>query len=166
MNKFDTLFLDRDGVINVKIKGGYVTTPNELEFMPGALLAIHKLTQIFKRIIIITNQQCIGKGIITNTELLNLHDYMLNEVRKNKGNIDKIYYCPHLISDKCQCRKPKAGMIVKALQEFPNIDVKYSYLIGDSDSDIAAGYSQGINTVKVDSKYTLFSWYSDLIRFI
>ena len=166
MKKFDTLFLDRDGVINVKIKKGYITTSNDLEFMPNALLAIHKLTQIFNRIIVVTNQQCIGKGIITNVELLNIHTHMLDEVRKHKGNIDKIYYCPHLASDKCQCRKPKPGMIIKALEEFPEIDINHSYLIGDSDSDIEAGESQGLTSIKVDNEYTLFFWYSDLIRLI
>lgn len=166
MNKFDTLFLDRDGVINRKIEHNYVLKFSDFIFMPGALIAIKKLTSIFNRILVVTNQQCVGKGLITEYELEEIHKKMMNEIESEGGKIDKIYFCPCLESEDCECRKPKAGMIIEALQDFSNIDLDRSYLVGDSDSDIAAGNSQGLNTIKVDNDYTLFSWYNDLSRLI
>ena len=166
INQFDTLFLDRDGVINVKLKGDYVTTFSDFEFMPGALLAIHKLSSIFKRILIVTNQQGIAKRIMTEKDLHILHKHMLDAIKKVGGKIDNIYYCPHLASENCDCRKPKAGMIIKALQDFPDIDIEFSYLIGDSDSDIEVGKKQKLHTIKVDNKYTLSKWCEDLLTVI
>lgn len=163
MNKFDTLFLDRDGVINRKIENNYVLSFSDFIFIPGSLIAISKLTSIFKRILIITNQQCIGKGLITVHELDRIHKKMIIEIENNGGKIDKIYFCPCLASENCECRKPKPGMIEKALQDFPMINIDNSYLVGDSKTDIEAGESQGLNTIKVDNEYTLFSWCSDLI---
>ena len=82
MHSFDTLFLDRDGVINVKLDERYVQDPSEFEFMPGAEKAIALLSTIFKRILIVTNQQGIGKGIMTENDLNFLHDYMISELVK------------------------------------------------------------------------------------
>ena len=157
MHRFDTLFLDRDGVINKKLDG-YVCDFESFKFMPGALKAISKLSKIFKRIFIVTNQQCIGKKILTHDKLSDIHNQMLSEIINHSGVITKIYYCPHLIIESCNCRKPKAGMIQQALFDFPEINVENSYLIGDSDSDIEAGNSMNLSTIKVDNKYTLASW--------
>ena len=103
MHSFDTLFLDRDGVINVKLDERYVQNPSEFEFMPGAEKSIALLSTIFKRILIVTNQQGIGKGLMTENDLNFLHDYMLTVLAKSEGRIDKIYFCPHLVSEKCGC---------------------------------------------------------------
>tara|TARA_B110000003_G_scaffold201989_1_gene200632 strand:+ start:395 stop:895 length:501 start_codon:yes stop_codon:yes gene_type:complete len=157
MHRFDTLFLDRDGVINKKLDG-YVCDFESFKFMPDALNAISKLSKIFKRIFIVTNQQCIGKKILTPDKLSDIHNQMLSEIINHSGVITKIYYCPHLIIESCNCRKPKAGMIQQALLDFPEINIENSYLIGDSDSDIEAGNSMNLSTVKVDNKYTLASW--------
>jgi D-glycero-D-manno-heptose 1,7-bisphosphate phosphatase len=134
--------------------------------MPGALFAIHKLSSIFKRILIVTNQQGIAKKVMTEQDLAHLHEEMLVEIEQVGGRIDRIYYCPHLASENCDCRKPKAGMIIKALQDFPDIDIKFSYLIGDSDSDIEVGKKQHLHTIKVDNKYTLSKWCEDLLTVI
>ena len=82
MYKLDTLFLDRDGVINVKLEGRYVRNTDEFEFMPGAELAIAHFSKIFKRILIVTNQQGIAKGIMSDKDLGVLHNYMLFELKK------------------------------------------------------------------------------------
>ena len=129
---FDTLFLDRDGVINVKIDNEYIVKYSDFEFIPGVLSAIQKLSSIFKRIIIVTNQQGIGKKLMTEQDLLYLHEKMLIEIEQVGGKIDRIYYCPHLASANCECRKPKSGMIIQAIEDFPSIDSEFSYLIGDS----------------------------------
>ena len=162
MHKLDTLFLDRDGVINVKLDGQYVKNTDEFEFIKGAQVAISKLSNIFNRIIVVTNQQGIAKRIMSDKDLDALHEYMLLELEKNGGVIDKIYYCPHLSSENCNCRKPKPGMIQQALIDFPEIKLAHSYLIGDSDTDILAGNSMGLISVKVDDEYTLSKWCSEL----
>ena len=162
----DTLFLDRDGVINVKLDGCYVKHPDEFEFMIGAELAIAKLSKIFNRILIVTNQQGIAKGIMSEKDLDVLHNYMLFELKSKGGIIDKVYYCPHLAIEGCNCRKPKPGMIQQAIIDFPEIKVEDSYLIGDSVTDILAGSKMGLMTVNVDSEYTLSKWCDELLSFI
>ena len=157
-SNFDSLFLDRDGVINKKLEGRYVSRWEEFEFMPNALQAVNILSKLFKRIFIVTNQQGIGKGIMSQNDLLFLHQRMIKEVEKAGGKIDKIYFCPHLEKDNCNCRKPKTGMIEKAILDFPEIEVKNAYLIGDSPSDIQVGKLAGLYTVKVDDKFTLYDW--------
>ena len=166
MHKLDTLFLDRDGVINIKLDGQYVKNTDEFEFMIGAEMAISKLSKIFNRILIVTNQQGIAKGIMSDKDLGVLHDYMLFELKKNGGVIDKIYYCPHLAAENCSCRKPNPGMIQQAIIDFPEIKVEDSYLIGDSDTDILAGNKTGLITVKVDNEYTLLKWCNELLSVI
>jgi D-glycero-D-manno-heptose 1,7-bisphosphate phosphatase len=166
MPNFDTLFLDRDGVINKKLEGKYVRNFSEFEFMPGALDSISKLSNLFNRILIVTNQQGIAKGIMSEADLNILHTQMQERIEKLGGKINKIYYCPHLQDMHCICRKPKSGMIEQAIIDFPEISIKNSYLIGDSDSDIKAGKKMNLNTVKVDNDYTLAKWTTDLLRVI
>jgi len=166
MHKLDTLFLDRDGVINVKLDGRYVKNTDEFDFMKGSEIAISKLSKIFNRILIVTNQQGIAKGIMSDKDLDVLHEYMLFELKKNGGIIQKIYYCPHLAAESCNCRKPNPGMIQQAIIDFPEIKVEYSYLIGDSDTDILAGNKMGLITVKVDNEYTLLKWCDELLSVI
>ena len=163
MHKIDTLFLDRDGVINVKLDGRYIKNTDEFEFMIGAETAISKLSKIFNRILIVTNQQGLAKGIMSEKDLGFLHDYMLIELKKHGGAIDKVYYCPHLASERCSCRKPNPGMIQQAIIDFPEIKIEDSYLIGDSDTDILAGNKMGLITVKVDNEYTLSKWCDELL---
>ena len=166
MHKLDTLFLDRDGVINVKLDGQYVKNTDEFDFIKGSEMAISKLSKIFNRILIVTNQQGIAKGIMSDNDLDVLHEYMLFEIKKNGGEIDKIYYCPHLATESCNCRKPNPGLIQQAMIDFPEIKLEQSYLIGDSDTDIIAGNKMGLITVKVDNEYTLSKWCDELFSVI
>jgi len=163
MHNLDTLFLDRDGVINKKLEGRYVCDFSEFEFMIGAIDAISKLTNKFNRIVIVTNQQGIGKGIMSAADLKALHAKMEELIEKSGGKINKIYHCPHLEESDCTCRKPEPGMIEHALLDFPKIVIENSYLIGDSDSDIEAGRRMNLNTVKVDNEHTLAKWTSELL---
>ena len=155
---YDTLFLDRDGVINQKLEGRYVTNFNEFVFVKNSDLAIRKLHKIFKRILIVTNQQGIGKGIMTENDLNLLHLQMQRKLNPDFDLIDKIYFCPCLEGDSCNCRKPKTGMLEEAKLDFPEIIIKNSFLIGDSKSDIEAGNKFGLKTIKVNETYTLNNW--------
>jgi D-glycero-D-manno-heptose 1,7-bisphosphate phosphatase len=92
-----------------------------------------------------------------------LHNQMCDQINFFKGSINKIYYCSHLISENCSCRKPNTGMIKQAIIDFPEINIEESYLIGDSVSDITAGRSMGLISVKVDQEYTLKKWTEELM---
>jgi histidinol-phosphate phosphatase family protein len=155
---FDTLFLDRDGVINKKLEQRYVTNFDEFVFIKNSDIAIRKLHKIFKRILIVTNQQGIGKGIMTEDDLNLLHLQMQKKLSVDFDLIDKIYFCPCLEVDNCNCRKPKTGMLENAKLDFPDMKIEDSFLVGDSDSDIIAGKKFGLSTIKVSSEFTLFDW--------
>lgn len=155
---FDTLFLDRDGVINKKLEQRYVTNFDEFVFVKNSDIAIRKLHKIFKRILIVTNQQGIGKGIMTEDDLNLLHLQMQRKLSVDFDLIDKIYFCPCLETDNCNCRKPKIGMLENAKLDFPDMKIEDSFLVGDSDSDIIAGKKFGLTTIKVSSEFTLFDW--------
>lgn len=142
-----TLFLDRDGVINRKIENDYVKSLSEFDLLPGVLEAFYRFDQRFYKIIVVTNQQGIGKGLMTHENLHWIHNFLIEEVRKSNGELDAIFYCPHLQSDECLCRKPAPGMALQAKENFKNIDFSKSIIIGDSFSDMEFGRSLGMKTV-------------------
>ena len=149
INKDWTLFLDRDGVINVRIVDGYVTKIDEFEFLPNVLDAFKIFNEKVARIIIVTNQQGVGKGIMKNEDVENVHLYMIQQVTNNGGRIDKVYFCPQLKSVADNYRKPNPQMAYFAKNEFPDIDLEKSVMIGDMDSDIEFGKNAGMKTVFV-----------------
>lgn len=150
IDKSWTLFLDRDGVINKQIKNGYVTSINDFEFIEGALESIPVLNNHFGRVVIVTNQQCIDKGILNKEELNNIHDFMLTEIKKQGGRIDKIYFAPQLATENSEMRKPKTGMAIKAKEDFDEINFKKSIIVGDSLTDMQLGEKMGMKTVFIN----------------
>lgn len=144
-----TLFLDRDGVINNRIWGGYVTKPDEYEFLPGVLDSIAFFSSVFGKIIIVTNQQGVGKGIMTEENLATVHRYMIDEIYNAGGKIDGIYYCSDLAEIKDSCRKPSIKMAQNAVSDFPEIELTKSIMVGDSQTDIEFGRNAGMNTILV-----------------
>jgi D-glycero-D-manno-heptose 1,7-bisphosphate phosphatase len=147
-----TLFLDRDGVINERLVGDYVKSWNEFEFSEGVLEALRILSSKFQTIVIVTNQQGVGKGKMTMQDVADVHQKMIGEIKKNGGRIDKIYVCPDLKHNNPKCRKPETGMGEQAQRDFPNIDFSKSIILGDSASDIAFGKRLGMKTVFVKTK--------------
>ncbi|WP_232539154.1 D-glycero-alpha-D-manno-heptose-1,7-bisphosphate 7-phosphatase [Chitinophaga tropicalis] len=145
-----TLFLDRDGVINNEIKNGYVLSWDMFRFEDGVLTALPVLAQRFSRIILTTNQRCIGKGLLTEQGLEEIHHNMLSIIREQGGRIDKIYYCPDVNNDS-PCRKPQPGMALQAQADFPQIDFSRSVMVGNTLSDMKFGKSQGMTTVFIPS---------------
>lgn len=152
-----TLFLDRDGVINRKLDNDYVKSISEFEFLPGVLKSLFKLSKQFHKIVIVTNQQCIGKGIIDEGKLNEIHEFMLSEILKVGGRIDKIYFAPQLASENSIFRKPNIGMALKAKEDFPTIDFNKSILVGDSVSDIEMGKRVGMKTVFISKNNSEFA---------
>jgi len=151
MNK--AIFLDRDGVINEK-RNDYVKSLEELNIFPFVATAIKKLHSLNFLVIVITNQSAVNRGLISHKKLSEIHNTIQNHMMKNNTSIDAFYYCPHKPDENCNCRKPKSGLLLKAIQAF-NIDPALSWMIGDSDSDIIAGKSVGANTAKIEKEKNL-----------
>jgi histidinol-phosphate phosphatase family protein len=148
------LFLDRDGVINKRIVDGYVTHPDEFIFEEKALEAIKILSNIFKYVVIVTNQQGIGKGIFTQEELELVHKKMLADISKNEGRIDAVFFAPQLASENHADRKPGTGMPSKAKIKFPLINLLHSVMVGDSKSDMQMGRAIGTTNILIsESSY-------------
>ncbi len=151
IDKSWTLFLDRDGVINERVVGDYIKNVEDFHFIPGALEAIVDMSLRFGRVVVVTNQQGIGKGLMTPGNLEEIHRYMCAEIERFGGRIDAVYHAPNLAQENSPMRKPDTGMAFLAKQDFPEINFKRSVMIGDSDSDIAFGESLGMITVKLDA---------------
>jgi histidinol-phosphate phosphatase family protein len=144
-----SLFLDRDGVINCNQNQLYVRNESEFKFLPGVPEAIKNLSQLFGRIFIVTNQQGIGKGLYTESDLERIHQKMLNKIKLSGGRIDSIYFCPNLASENSKMRKPEIGMALKAKKDFPEVDFQKSVMVGDSVSDMEFGKRLGMYLVWV-----------------
>lgn len=164
IDKSWTLFLDRDGVINKKLDNDYVKNISEFEFLPGAISAISELNKYFGITVVVTNQQGIGKKLMTERDLMGIHDFMLEELEKNNAHINAVYHCPELAQNDPSCRKPKTGMGLFAKKDFPEIDFKKSIIAGDSMSDMEFGKNLGMNTCLISSQDSLENdKYIDLI---
>ncbi|MEZ4774408.1 MAG: HAD family hydrolase [Bacteroidia bacterium] len=148
-----TLFIDRDGVINQKRDDDYVKTWEEFIFIPGSLEGLKYLKDHFSRMIIVTNQRGVGRKMMTEATLLEIHSQMMDEIQAAGGRIDRIYYCPNLEeNDHEGCRKPKPGMALKAKADFPEIDLSRSLMIGDAISDMKFGRNAGTKTAWVSDQ--------------
>ncbi len=141
MNPITTVFLDRDGVIN-EDSPDYITSWAAFHFIPGSLDAIARLTGAGIRVIVITNQSAVGRGMLDPAELESMHRRMREAVAGSGGRITDIFYCPHLPGNGCDCRKPKPGMILAARKRY-GIDLDEAVMVGDSAKDILAGKAAG-----------------------
>jgi D-glycero-D-manno-heptose 1,7-bisphosphate phosphatase len=136
-------FLDRDGVINRKAQGtGYVTRWEEMHLFPDVARAIALLNRADFRVIVVTNQRCVAKGLIAAGALEAMHHRMCEELAAKGARIDEIYYCPHEECPPCFCRKPAPGMLLAAARAH-DIDLTASWMIGDSEIDVQAGRNAG-----------------------
>lgn len=142
-------FLDRDGVINQKAQqGNYVTRWEDFHLLPGVIEGIALLNKAGLPVIVVTNQRCVAKGLLTEAELCELHRRMSDEIADAGARIDAVYSCPHELEPACRCRKPAPGMLLDAAQSY-GLDLKASWMIGDSDIDIEAGKRAGCRTVRL-----------------
>lgn len=148
INNYQTLFLDRDGVLNHQKEGSYIFTWDEFVFYDGVLKAMQLFASQFKYIFIVTNQRGVGKGLMTEKELQQIHHNMQISIELAGGRIDGIYYCPELESP---CRKPEPGMALQAQKDFPAIDFSKSIMVGNSMSDMEFGRNIGATTVFIAS---------------
>lgn len=147
IDKTWTLFLDRDGVINERLIDDYVKQLNELKIIDKVPAAIDTFTRLFGRIVVVTNQQGIGKGMMTAEDLDIVHGFIEEVIKSAGGRIDRFYFAPQLKSENSIDRKPGIGMGLKAKDDFPEINFEKSIMVGDSESDIEFGMKLGMKTV-------------------
>ena len=159
IDKSWTLFLDRDGVINVRLVDEYVTKWDDFKLIKGSLEAISLFSEFFGTIVVITNQAGIGKGLMAESALEEIHNKFLADVEKAGGRIDQIYFCPSP-DNKHPDRKPNIGMALRAKADFPHIDFAHSVMVGDSKSDMAVGHQLGMLKVFIEGKHEVPSVFS------
>lgn len=161
--KQKAVFLDRDGVINVY--KGFIRNINEFELLQGTAKAIRMLNNSGYLVIVVTNQPVVARGEITRDQLDEIHNKMETLLGLEGAYIDGLYFCPHHphrgydgevveLKKECECRKPKPGMLLNAARDF-NIDLKASWMVGDSENDIKAGLAAGCKTALVNGAGTL-----------
>ncbi len=149
LNKIDktwTLFLDRDGVINHEKKDEYVNTWNEFIFYDGVLEAFKIFRQQFNRVILITNQRGVSKGITRLDDLYEIHHNMKAAVAEAGGYIDEIYFCTDM-DNSSPNRKPQPGMGLQAVSKFADIDLQKAIMVGNKISDMEFGRNLGVHTI-------------------
>ena len=150
LDKTWTLFLDRDGVININKDDSYVFNRKEFIFKEGSLEAISRLSHLFGKIIVVTNQRGVGKGLMTVEDLEDIHVYMRDKIERISGRIDDIFYCTST-DDTHPDRKPSPGMAFRAKEKYPDIDFSKSIMIGDKAADMQWGRNVGSLTVLINS---------------
>jgi D-glycero-D-manno-heptose 1,7-bisphosphate phosphatase len=146
------VFLDRDGVINVD-RRDYVKSWAEFKFLPRVFEALRILKKNNLRVVVVTNQSAVGRGLMSVSTLREIHEKMLRAIEKRGGRIEAIYYCPHRPDENCRCRKPKPGMVLRAKKDL-KIDLSLSYLVGDSRKDVELAQSVGAKCVRITEKST------------
>ena len=135
-------FLDRDGVINKDTE--YLYKINDFEFTQGCVAGLKRLTDKGYLLIVVTNQSGIGRGYYSEQSYQALTAWYLNELLEQGVSIQAVYHCPHSPESECDCRKPKAGLFLQALKQYPDIDFSQSLMVGDKLSDLKAAFSMGI----------------------
>lgn len=146
-----TLFLDRDGVINERNFEGYITSVADFKFLPQVKEGLKKLSKQFSRIIVVTNQQGIGKGTMSETTLNEIHQFMKASLKSVDVDIDQVFFAGNLRGARVDRRKPNGAMALEAKEMFPDIDFSKSIMVGDTGSDIEFGMNLGMKTVLIDS---------------
>jgi histidinol-phosphate phosphatase family protein len=143
------VFLDRDGVINQRPpEGEYITRWEDFHILPGVAKGIALLNHAGFSVIVVTNQRCVARAQITEADLQKMHEQMTDVLARAGAKIDATFYCPHEIEPPCDCRKPAPGMLLSAARS-RGIDLRTSWMIGDSDNDVEAGVNAGCKTARV-----------------
>jgi len=144
------VLLDRDGVINQRIVGGYVTSWENFVFLPGALEGLRLLTTKNYQVIVVSNQAGVGKGLMSAEDLAGITGRFVQEVEARGGRIRSVYYCTHRAEENCTCRKPRPGLLLKAQAEH-HFNFEDTFLIGDSESDLLAAQAVGCPAIMVSN---------------
>jgi D-glycero-D-manno-heptose 1,7-bisphosphate phosphatase len=146
------VFLDRDGVLNRKMpEGVYVAEWAQFAWLPGAVEAVARMKRAGLTVIVVSNQRGIALGRVTTMQVERVHEKMQDHLARNDARLDAIYYCPHDYGE-CHCRKPDTGLFEQAFQRFPQANAGNSVVIGDSLSDIQAGWRLDMKTIFIQGE--------------
>jgi len=143
------VFLDRDGVINHCETGCFVTSVSELRLFPCAARSVRALNEAGFEVIVVSNQSGIARGLYGFAELEQITAEIKRRMKSEGARVLDFFYCPHADADECACRKPKPGLLQKAIEKYPRIDLDASFLVGDSLRDLQAGIAVGVRTILV-----------------
>ena len=147
-----TVFLDRDGILNEKMpEHRYVTRWEEFRLLPGVPEALRRLNEAGLRVVVVSNQRGIAKGLYTTADLEAMHAQFQRLLGREGARIDGFFICPHE-ENECNCRKPLTGLFGQAVARFPEITAATSVIIGDSASDVEFGRRLGMKTILVDAR--------------
>jgi D-glycero-D-manno-heptose 1,7-bisphosphate phosphatase len=139
---YPALFLDRDGVI-IENRSNYVRSWNDVEIFPQALEALSCIYHSPYKIVIVTNQSAVGRGLVNIQEVHHINNRLMSEIQQAGGRVDGVFICPHAPQDNCDCRKPRPGLLLAASTSL-SLDLQCSIMIGDAFSDLLAGSAAGI----------------------
>ena len=156
------IFLDRDGVINQERKD-YVKKLDEFRILDKTSDAINIIKNRGFLVIIITNQSAISRKLLSVETLNKIHEKLQSYLEKYGTSFDGVYFCPHMPSENCECRKPKPGLIVQAVTDF-QIDLSQSYMIGNSETDVQAATNAGCKGILLKENQTLLETVVDLFE--
>jgi histidinol-phosphate phosphatase family protein len=157
------VILDRDGVLNRRPpRAQYVTTPEEFDWLPGALQALALLKEAGYLVAVVSNQAGIGRGAMTEADLVEVNARMSTEAAEAGGRIDALYHCPHDWDEGCECRKPAPGMLFQAQHDL-DLDLTRTPFIGDDERDGQAAAAAGEPFVMVTERVSLLDAVSDLV---
>jgi histidinol-phosphate phosphatase family protein len=138
------VFLDRDGTLIDDV--GYISDPEDVRLVPGAADALRALRDAGFRLVVVSNQSGLGRGLVTQEQADAVHERFVQELEGAGARIDAAYYCPHTPEDGCACRKPQPGLLLDAAREL-DLDLEQSFMVGNSDVDVAAGEAAGVRAV-------------------
>lgn len=141
------VFLDRDGVI-IENRQDYVKSWGEVSFIPGALEALYYLSLSEHVLVLVTNQSAVGRGIISLKQAMEINYQVIAEIEAHGGRVDGCYVCPHHPDQKCDCRKPAPGMLLRAAKQL-KVDLRHSYVVGDAVTDMQAAWAAGAQGIMV-----------------
>ena len=149
-NSQRTVFLDRDGTI-IKEKD-FIKDPQEIEFISGSIQAIKILKNLGYKIIVVSNQSGVGRGILTEEMVKKVNHFFMRKLAEKDAPVDAIYYCPHHPDQNCDCRKPETGMLKKAAKDH-KLNLEDAVVIGDKLTDVRLGKNIGAKTILVLTGY-------------
>lgn len=144
------VFVDRDGVLNERNDDGYVLTWSDFRWRPDALAALATLARAGWPIVVVSNQSCVGRGLLAPEALVDIMDRMTKRLDENGSPLAAWYCCPHAPDAGCDCRKPKPGMLRRAAREL-GFDLAACHMVGDTETDIEAGAAAGCATHRIDA---------------
>lgn len=144
------IFLDRDGVINQRIVGGYVTEWEEFRFLAGIPQALSELSRLRLPIIVVSNQAGVGKRLVRLSALRQITERFVDLLGASGARIDAVYYCPHVPEDRCRCRKPLPGLLLRAARDW-RLNLRASVMVGDGAHDMEAAWAAGCRGILLEA---------------